>query len=77
MENWLGMVGKWLVKIGGILLIIGALLWFFRDVPILNKIGRLPGDIRIQKDNFTFYFPLTTSILISLVLTLIFWLLKR
>lgn len=77
MENWLGIVGKWLFKIGGILLITGALLWLFRDVPFLNKIGRLPGDIHIQKDNFTFYFPVTTSILISLVLTLIVWLMKR
>ena len=70
-------VGKWLIKIGGILVSLGAILWLFRDVPLLNKLGRLPGDIRIENDNFTFYFPLTTSILISLALTLILWILKR
>ena len=70
-------VGKWLIKIGGILVILGTILWLFRDVPLLNKLGRLPGDIRIENDNFTFYFPLTTSILISLALTLILWILKR
>lgn len=73
----MGEVGKWLIKIGGILVILGGLIWIFRDVPILNKLGRLPGDIRIENDNFTFYFPLTTSILLSLVLTLILWIIKR
>ena len=77
MEDWMSEVGKWLIKIGGILVILGAILWLFRDVPLLNKLGRLPGDIRIENDNFTFYFPLTTSILISLALTLILWILKR
>ena len=77
MEDWMSEVGKWLIKSGGILVILGAILWLFRDVPLLNKLGRLPGDIRIENDNFTFYFPLTTSILISLALTLILWLLKR
>jgi hypothetical protein len=77
MENWISEVGKWFIKIGGILVIIGAILWLFRDIPLVNKLGRLPGDIRIQNDNFTFYFPLTTSILISLVLTLILWIIKR
>jgi hypothetical protein len=77
MENWISEFGKWLIRIGGILVILGAFLWIFRDVPLLNKLGRLPGDIRIQNDNFTFYFPLTTSILISLVLTLILWIIKR
>lgn len=77
MNNWLGEFGKWLVIVGGILVALGVVLWLLRDVPVLHKLGRLPGDIRIHKDNFTFYFPLTTSILISLALTLIFWLLRR
>lgn len=70
-------IGKWFIRIGGILVILGAFLWLFKDVPLLNKLGKLPGDIRIQNDNFTFYFPLTTSILLSLVLTLILWIIKR
>ena len=77
MEQWIGDVGKWMIRIGGVLVVIGAILWLFRDVPILNKIGRLPGDIRISRDNFTFYLPVTTSILISLILTVIIWILRR
>ncbi len=77
MENWIGEIAKWLVRIGGILIVLGALLWVLRDVPFINKLGRLPGDIRISKDNFTFYFPVVTSILISLLLTLILWILRR
>lgn len=58
----------------GIILIVAGLLW-----PFIQKIGlfRLPGDIAIQRENMSFYFPITTSIIISLVLTLILWLLSR
>lgn len=66
-------MGRLLVIIGLVLLIAG-LLW-----PWLSRLGlgRLPGDILIEKENFRFYFPLTTSILISLVLTLLFWLFRK
>jgi len=77
MEDWLGYLGKFIMKLGGVLIVVGALLFLFRDLPILEKLGRLPGDIRIEEDKFTFYFPLTTSILISLILTVILWLFKR
>jgi len=77
MDNWLGNTGKLLTVVGGILFLVGGILWFFKDVPILQKLGHLPGDIRIEKDNFTFYLPVTTSILISLLLTGILWLFKR
>jgi hypothetical protein len=67
-------IGKFLVllgiivaALGGLLLISGKITW----------IGKLPGDILIQRKNFTFYFPLATSILLSLILTLIFWLIGR
>ncbi len=60
-----------LLIIGGIILIVGGLA-FKLGLPL----GRLPGDIRIQGDNFGFYFPITTSILISVVLSFILWLLK-
>ena len=61
------LIGIIVAAIGGLLIIAGRISWF----------GRLPGDILIQKKNFTFYFPLATSILISIVLTLLFWLLGR
>jgi hypothetical protein len=62
-----------LIVIGVILVILG-LLW-----PLLQKIGlgRLPGDIVVERDGLRFYFPAVTSIIVSLVLTLIFWLLRK
>ncbi|MBX3628779.1 MAG: DUF2905 domain-containing protein [Nitrosomonas sp.] len=60
---------KPLITLGIILLILGA-IW-----PLLSKLpfGRLPGDIYIEKENFTFYFPLTTGLLISIVLSVLLW----
>ncbi len=63
--------GLLMVILGGILLIAGNLSG---KVPWL---GRLPGDIYVQRNNWKFYFPLTTSILISIVLTLVLWLFGR
>ncbi len=61
--------------IAGVLLIAIGLFWnVLAKAPFL---GRLPGDILIQKKNFTFYFPLTTSILASIVLSLLVWLFSR
>ena len=58
----------------GLLLILAGLFW-----PILVKfpLGRLPGDIVYRKDNFTLYLPLGSSIVISLLLTFLFWLFRR
>ena len=67
-------IGRMLVLLGIILAAIGALILLAGRV---SWIGRLPGDILIQKKNFTFYFPLATSILVSIVLTLLFWLMGR
>lgn len=64
-------LGKLLIVIGIVMVGVGVLLMFFDKTPLL---GRLPGDIHIQRDNFEFYFPLGTSIVISLVLTGIMWL---
>lgn len=61
-------MGKWLIFLGLIMVILGLLLIFFEKIPLL---GKLPGDIRIERKNFVFYFPLTTSIILSLVLTII------
>ncbi len=64
---------RWLIILG-ITLLVAGLLW-----PLLQKIGlgRLPGDIVIERGNFRFYLPLGTSILVSLVLSLLLWLLNR
>jgi formate hydrogenlyase subunit 3/multisubunit Na+/H+ antiporter MnhD subunit len=69
--------GKILVGIGVLLLVVGLILVFAGKVPGVGALGRLPGDIYIKRDNFTFYFPITTGILISIVLSLILGLLLR
>lgn len=61
-------MGRILMLMGAALLILGALLSFGPRVPWL---GRLPGDIVIERDNFRFYFPIATSIVISIILTLL------
>jgi len=67
--------GKWIIVIGILIVIIGILVYFFHNK--LDWIGRLPGDIRIEKENFRFYFPITTMIIVSLAVTLIIQLIKR
>lgn len=71
-------LGRFLVLLGAVLVAVGGLLWLGGAVggrvPFL---GRLPGDIHVQRGNWSFYFPLTTSLLLSLVLTLVFTLLSR
>lgn len=62
-------LGKLLIVFGVVLVLLGGLLLVVGKIPF---IGRLPGDIYIQRDNFTFYFPLATSLLISILLTLLF-----
>jgi len=67
--------GKWIIGIGVIIILVGILVYFFHDK--LTWIGRLPGDIRIEKENFRFYFPIATMILFSLAATLIIWLVRK
>lgn len=67
-------VGKILVMAGLVMVAVGVLLVFSDRVPWL---GRLPGDIFVRKGNFTFYFPLATSIIISIVLSIIFMFLRK
>ena len=66
-------VGRLLIVLGIVILAAG-LLW-----PLLGKLdlGRLPGDIVVQGENYTFYFPLVTGLLLSLVLSALLWLLAR
>ncbi len=65
---------KLLMFIGAIFFILGLILMFGPKIPYL---GRLPGDIIIQRKNFTFYFPITTLILLNLLLFLISYLLRK
>jgi hypothetical protein len=70
-------IGKFLLALGGLLLVVGAFLTFAGRAPGLGILGRLPGDIYIKRDSFSFYFPLTTSLLLSIAMSLILWLLFR
>lgn len=67
-------IGKLLIVFGLLIALVGVALVLVGRVP---WVGRLPGDIYIQRGNWTFYFPLATSLLLSVVLTLLFWLLGR
>ena len=67
-------LGKLLIFLGAILIIAGVVLVLAGKIPWL---GRLPGDIYVERPNFTFFFPLTTSILISVILSLVVYLLSR
>lgn len=67
-------IGKLLLVLGGVLVIVGA--WFTFGVKLPFHLGRLPGDIYHQGRHGTFYFPIVTCILVSLALTLLFWILN-
>jgi Protein of unknown function (DUF2905) len=67
-------LGRTLVVVGVLLAAVGVILWLLGAVPFL---GRLPGDISVERGNFRFYAPIATSILISLVLTIVLNLLAR
>ena len=66
-------MGKWFV-VAGIILVMMGLLW-----PWIVKLGlgHLPGDIRVERGNFSFYFPLTSCIIVSLIITLLLWLFRH
>jgi hypothetical protein len=72
--NELSNIGRFLILIGFVLIIFGLVISFAGKI---SWLGKLPGDIYVQRKNFTFYFPLATSILISIILSLILWLLNR
>jgi DUF2905 family protein len=67
--------GKYVIIAGIMIILLGVIIYFFHDK--LSWIGRLPGDIRIEKENFKFYFPITTVILFSLALTVIIQIIKK
>ncbi|MEW5806034.1 MAG: DUF2905 domain-containing protein [Acidobacteriota bacterium] len=63
-----------MILIGSIIILFGLILLLFGKIPYL---GKLPGDILIKKGNFTIYFPIVTCIIISLILTILIYLLRR
>jgi hypothetical protein len=67
-------MGKILIIVGAVLVIVGVIMHF---VPRLPFPGKLPGDLVIDKGNFKMYVPITTSILLSLILTLVLWLIQK
>lgn len=67
--------GRMLMLMGAVIVVVGLLLTLGPRLPF--RLGRLPLDFHVQRDNFSFYFPLGTSILLSIVLTLLFRLLNR
>ncbi len=67
--------GKLIVIIGVMLVIVGLILWFFSSK--FGWFGNLPGDIKVKKENFSFYFPITTMILISIIVSIIIWVIKK
>jgi len=66
-------LGRMLILFGAVLVVVGLLLTVAGRIGL----GRLPGDIVYRRGNFSFYFPLMTSILLSIVLSLLFWLFRR
>jgi hypothetical protein len=67
--------GKYIILAGIGIIVIGVFIYLLNDK--LHRIGRLPGDIRVERENFRFYFPITTMILASLALTLLLSLIKK
>ncbi len=67
-------LGKTLIILGFLVVLLGVVITLAGKLPWL---GRLPGDIYVKRDRYTFYFPLATSILLSLLLSFILWLFRR
>lgn len=70
-------IGRTLIALGILLVVAGGIVLLLGRTGVPFGLGRLPGDILIKRDNFTFYMPITTSIVVSVLLTAILWLLRR
>jgi hypothetical protein len=68
-------LGRLLLMLGGLLVLVGAFFYFAGRLPF--RLGRLPGDIVHKGEHTTFYFPIVTCLVLSVGLTLLFWLLSR
>lgn len=67
-------MGKTIIYIGIFLIVLGVLIHFYPKIPLL---GKLPGDIYIKRENLSFYFPLTKSIVLSVILSIVLYLLSK
>lgn len=67
--------GKYIIVIGIIVLVTGIIIYFFHD--FFRWVGRLPGDIRVEKKNVSFYFPIVTMIVVSVVITVLLNIFKK
>lgn len=70
-------IGRTLIALGILLVVAGGIVLLLGRTGVPFGLGRLPGDILIKRDNFAFYMPITTSIVVSVVLAAILWLLRR
>lgn len=68
--------GKLFLMAGAFLAIVGLILIFRDRVPGLDRLGQLPGDLKFERENLRVYFPFATSLIISVVLSLLFWLFR-
>ena len=73
----LNTAGRWLMLIGIALLVLGGLFMLLSRVPVLKHLGHLPGDIRIEGEHFSCFFPITSMILVGLLLSLVLNLILR
>jgi uncharacterized membrane protein len=69
------LTGKWIILTGILIVLVGVVIYFFHDK--LHWLGRLPGDIRVEKGNTRFYFPVVTMIIVSILVTLFINIIKR
>ncbi len=67
-------LGKGIIVVGIFVVIAGVFIWFFGDK--LRWLGKLPGDIRVERESFRFYMPVTTMIIISIVLSVVVWFIR-
>jgi len=70
-------IGRTLIAVGILLVVVGGLVVLFARTGVPFGLGRLPGDILVKRDAFTLYLPITTSIVVSVVLSAALWLLRR
>lgn len=70
-------LGKLLMGLGAVVFLLGAFFAFKDSLPFLRFFGQMPGDIVIKREGFQLYFPLTTSILLSVLITFFVWLFRR
>ncbi|MDR6196815.1 DUF2905 domain-containing protein [Siphonobacter sp. SORGH_AS_0500] len=68
-------LGKGLIILGGIVMVLGIVIYFFHDK--LHWIGRLPGDLHLERENVRIYMPIATCILVTIILNVILWLIRR